>query len=255
MSEISQEKLIQIAAAAEKLVRCKGRYHSEQNYRALAALFGVTTPDLPPLESNVMRERAVPVYQCMDDGKWYDTEKRLYDEVKENGNECRVLYTAPPAQPVAVPDELAARHAYESHVKSQYQYPMLERHPDDAGPWSGEYIESTRQLAWEDWLKSWNACRAAMLAAPGKPSSLREGINALRELGGIDAEKILAERDALNECEIPEGWKLVPIEPTMQQEFAGYKTLNDTGKMSRLMKTRVANIYRAMLAAAPGKEG
>ncbi|HDZ1150693.1 TPA: ead/Ea22-like family protein [Klebsiella pneumoniae] len=37
-------------AAAEKLVRCKGRYHSEQNYRALAALFGVKTPDLPPLE-------------------------------------------------------------------------------------------------------------------------------------------------------------------------------------------------------------
>lgn len=39
-----------IVAAAEKLVRCKGRYHSEQNYRALAVLFGVTTPDLPPLE-------------------------------------------------------------------------------------------------------------------------------------------------------------------------------------------------------------
>ena len=39
-----------IRAAAEKLVRCKARYHSEQNYRALAALFGVKTPDLPPLE-------------------------------------------------------------------------------------------------------------------------------------------------------------------------------------------------------------
>ncbi len=39
-----------IRAAAEKLVRCKGRYHSELNYRALAALFGVKTPDLPPLE-------------------------------------------------------------------------------------------------------------------------------------------------------------------------------------------------------------
>lgn len=61
MSEMSQEKLLQIAAAAEKLVRCKGRYHSEQNYRALAALFGVTTPDLPPLESDLMRERAEPV--------------------------------------------------------------------------------------------------------------------------------------------------------------------------------------------------
>ncbi|MFG0782454.1 hypothetical protein ACF8O5_18685 [Raoultella sp. TYF_8] len=39
-----------IRAAAEKLVRCKGRYHSEMNYRTLAALFGVTTPDLPPLD-------------------------------------------------------------------------------------------------------------------------------------------------------------------------------------------------------------
>lgn len=44
------EKAQAIKAAAEKLVRCKGRYHSEQNYRALAALFGVNTPDLPPLE-------------------------------------------------------------------------------------------------------------------------------------------------------------------------------------------------------------
>ncbi|WP_256974558.1 ead/Ea22-like family protein [Klebsiella pneumoniae] len=44
------EKAQAINAAAEKLVRCKGRYHSEQNYRALAALFGVNTPDLPPLE-------------------------------------------------------------------------------------------------------------------------------------------------------------------------------------------------------------
>ncbi|HBW4649132.1 TPA: ead/Ea22-like family protein [Klebsiella pneumoniae] len=45
------EKAQTINAAAEKLVRCKGRYHSEQNYRALAALFGVNTPDLPPLDS------------------------------------------------------------------------------------------------------------------------------------------------------------------------------------------------------------
>lgn len=44
------EKAQTINAAAEKLVRCKGRYHSEQNYRALAALFGVKTPNLPPLD-------------------------------------------------------------------------------------------------------------------------------------------------------------------------------------------------------------
>lgn len=47
---VEREGLEAIRAAAEKLVRCKGRYHSEHNYRALAALFGVNTPDLPPLE-------------------------------------------------------------------------------------------------------------------------------------------------------------------------------------------------------------
>ena len=47
---VEREGLEAIRVAAEKLVRCKGRYHSEQNYRALAALFGVKTPDLPPLE-------------------------------------------------------------------------------------------------------------------------------------------------------------------------------------------------------------
>ncbi|HBV3315397.1 ead/Ea22-like family protein [Klebsiella pneumoniae] len=47
---VEREGLEAIRAAVEKLVRCKGRYHSEQNYRALAALFGVKTPDLPPLE-------------------------------------------------------------------------------------------------------------------------------------------------------------------------------------------------------------
>ncbi|HCT9208145.1 TPA: ead/Ea22-like family protein [Klebsiella pneumoniae] len=49
-SDVKIDGLEAIRAAAEKLVRCKGRYHSEQNYRALAALFGVNTPDLPPLE-------------------------------------------------------------------------------------------------------------------------------------------------------------------------------------------------------------
>ncbi len=57
------EKAQTINAAAEKLVRCKGRYHSEQNYRALAALFGVTTPDLPPLDSE-SRTVTVKLLDC-----------------------------------------------------------------------------------------------------------------------------------------------------------------------------------------------
>ncbi|EHF6044337.1 ead/Ea22-like family protein [Salmonella enterica] len=49
-AERSMAEQSAIVAAAEKLVSCKGRYHSELNYRALAKLFGVVTPDLPPLE-------------------------------------------------------------------------------------------------------------------------------------------------------------------------------------------------------------
>ncbi|KIU60754.1 hypothetical protein CRSA0334_16785 [Cronobacter malonaticus ENBT0334] len=96
---MSQEKLLQIAAAAEKLVRCKGRYHSEQNYRALAALFGVTTPDLPPLEGEALRERAEPVAWT---GKCEITNMRatgLYLRGFPDSSQGRdiPLYTAPPA--------------------------------------------------------------------------------------------------------------------------------------------------------------
>lgn len=104
MSEISQEKLIQIAAAAEKLVRCKGRYHSEQNYRALAALFGVTTPDLPPLEGEALRERAEPVAWRHDDGPFalgvLTRSKSVAENWAAKGWKITPLYTAPPA-PVA----------------------------------------------------------------------------------------------------------------------------------------------------------
>ncbi|EOW6646177.1 DUF551 domain-containing protein [Cronobacter muytjensii] len=52
-----RERAEHIVKAAEKLVRCKGRYHSEQNYRALAELFGVTTPNLPPLETDTTSQQ------------------------------------------------------------------------------------------------------------------------------------------------------------------------------------------------------
>lgn len=49
-----------------------------------------------------------------------------------------------------------------------------------------------------------------------QPYTLREGLAAIRNLGPIDAEKIQAERDALNEPDVPDGYALVPIEPTKE---------------------------------------
>lgn len=48
-----QSRLKAIEAAAEKLVRCKGRYHSELNMIAIAALFGVK---LPPARQQATQE-------------------------------------------------------------------------------------------------------------------------------------------------------------------------------------------------------
>lgn len=52
VAEAERKRLQAVSDAAEKLVRCKGRYHSELNYRALAGLFGVSVPHLPPMESD-----------------------------------------------------------------------------------------------------------------------------------------------------------------------------------------------------------
>ncbi|WP_407365116.1 ead/Ea22-like family protein [Enterobacter roggenkampii] len=47
---------------------------------------------------------------------------------------------------------------------------------------------------------------------------------------------------------------LVPVEPTLDQLVAGKRRLTSTGRMSRLMSQRLAEVYRAMVnAAATGK--
>ncbi|MDI6469446.1 hypothetical protein QL203_16900 [Cronobacter malonaticus] len=136
----------------------------------------------PLLALRKEREAAVPVYQCMDDGKWYDTEKRLYDEVKENGNECRVLYTAPPAQPVAVPDEHYQNLSELYHAQEKRLFKLAQRIKGHA---FDKYSHSSSQaidvLEAAIFGESDEAFRAAMLAAPGKqPLSVDVLAGALR---------------------------------------------------------------------------
>ncbi|EOC1305556.1 DUF551 domain-containing protein [Cronobacter dublinensis] len=83
------------------------------------------------------RERAEPVYQCMDDGKWYDTEKRLYDEVKENGNECRVLYIAPMVADDSLP--------YDSQIAEYEQMMEAEQAQADTTSQQFESLASVKQ--------------------------------------------------------------------------------------------------------------
>ncbi|WP_410376766.1 hypothetical protein [Enterobacter sp. CPE_E423] len=125
------------------------------------------------------------------------------------------FYTAPPA-PVSVPDEMEMDDDFDSAFE----------HGKAAG---------------------WNACRAAMLqgAEPvSQPCTLREGVAAIRNSGiAIDDEKIFAERDALNSPVIPDGWKLVPIDPTKDMLRAGQSVVG--------FWLNTVHCYSKMLAAAP----
>ncbi|HDL6612264.1 TPA: hypothetical protein PXJ37_001833 [Yersinia enterocolitica] len=56
--------------------------------------------------------------------------------------------------------------------------------------------------------------------------------------------RVLYERPQLNSPEIPEGWKLVPIEPTQNMVDA---------HISGMQLAGFSRAYRAMLAAAPEK--
>lgn len=100
-----------------------------------------------------------------------------------SGWSCQALYAAPPA-PAYVPDELAGKSF--NYIANKFQVSISE----------AQWI-----------LVGWNAGRAAMLqgAEPvTKAYKLRDAVDAVRNSGiAIDAEKILAERDALN---TPDCW-------------------------------------------------
>lgn len=113
-------------------------------------------------------------------------------------------------------------------------------------------------------IEAHNARCGAMLQGADQPQNaqqnipeniptLREALAAIRNLGPIDAEKIQAERDALNEPDVPDGYALVPVEPTAEMVAAAMLSddvlfYQDDDTMFRVQHDV---IWRAMLAAAP----
>lgn len=177
-----------------------------------------------------LRERAEPVYYgpytpvMMGAGVWVSIADELPPHLE--GREVWVT-TAPPAPvvPETVPESLKDKLLTICDLVED----------------NDEYCQDI-----------WNACRAAMLkgAEPVRQHcTLHEGLAAIRNSGiAIDANKIQAERDALNALDVPDGWALVPVEPTQEMIDAHVEGVQSGGMQKG---------YRAMLAAAPapGKEG
>lgn len=144
-----------------------------------------------------------------------------------------ILYAAPQLPQPAVPDKLLS--AMEEVLR----------------------ISDRDHDAWHR-AREWIAdCRAAMLqgAEPvSHPYTLREGVAAIRNSGiAIDAGKIQAERDALNEPDMPDGYAMVPVEPTAEMVAAAMLS-NDVlfdQDDDTMFRVQHGVIWRAMLAAAP----
>ena len=97
---------------------------------------------------------------------------------------------------------------------------------------------------------------------------LRDAVEIIRSSGiEIDAEKILAERDALNAPVIPDGWVMVPVEPTEDMIVNGFESEPDESfsdekewatydAMSGCQQAahRAKLFWAAMIAAAPKTE-
>lgn len=78
-----------------------------------------------------------------------------------------------------------------------------------------------------------------------QPYKLRDGMESLRNSGiAIDAGKIQAERNIGNSPVIPDGWVMVPVEPTSEM-------LNSAWVSHGIYH---ASAYRTMIAAAPQQE-
>ncbi|EAB4417364.1 DUF1778 domain-containing protein [Salmonella enterica] len=82
--------LLDVFEAARKLVQCKGRYHAELNYKALAALFGVETPypqaEAPSAEQCAAMDELTALTQQMEENRItlspeaFDKVQQLIDE-------------------------------------------------------------------------------------------------------------------------------------------------------------------------------
>lgn len=138
-----------VRAAAEKLVRCKGRYHSELNYRALASLLGVTTPDLPPLdsESRTVTVKLPPKIERNDADGWF-----MYNGGRVGGGAAewynKALDDVISAQSTFVTVKLPEPYGYLRENDGQIQISIGAERPSDrsggyATPWFAIYTAAS----------------------------------------------------------------------------------------------------------------
>lgn len=149
------------------------------------------------------------------------------------------------SRPMSNIDKRALREAAEKALSAKARLALMESVFDDDG-------EDVKPEAQEDIriCVSFND-----LTNPATVLALFDEVTTLRRNADDKAPEL---RSQLEEAEKRiaelEARTLVPVEPTLDQLVAGKRRLTSTGRMSRLMSQRLAEVYRAMVnAAAAGK--
>ncbi|ELT0931639.1 hypothetical protein [Enterobacter roggenkampii] len=162
-----------------------------------------------------------------------------------------VVYTAPPA-PVSVPD----RSMFEKWWESEHGSPLDSW---DSLRTTDGYCDDGIDGQFE----AWNACRAAMLQGAenaGSPTTMKTA-------PALDSSPKIAESTSGNSPVIPDGWVMVPVEPTEKMVIEGFESEPDEffskseeweayQEMSGCEQAahRAKLCWSAMLAAAPKPE-
>lgn len=150
------------------------------------------------------------------------------------------MYQAAPAQPVIPEGLIKAINRLLDNDGSRGCFDALEQHRAKT--------ELERLLAAAQQNEPQNIPENIPAQPVSEPYKLKDAVEDIRNSGvEIDADKINAERDTLNSPVIPDGWKLVPIEPTAEMAQAA----RDCHEGESFLPY---SIYRAMLAAAPAQE-
>lgn len=190
-----------------------------------------------------------------------------------SGWSCQALYAAPPATE-SVPDYpevlpcpvmLEPGLRFGKGVNTRTMLGALQRRAEYHAEL--EAMTPEQRAEYEAGMKEF----AAMLQGAEPVTTaykLRDAVDAIRNSGiAIDGEKILAERDALNSPVIPDGWVMVPKEPTEHMIVEGFESEPDEffsdeevweayDAMSGCQQAahRAKLCWAAMIAAAPQQE-
>lgn len=208
---------------------------------------------------------AEPVYQWREryeEGSlWEDCTKEQYDGfAKDPECEARILYTAPPA-PV-VPDERYQHLSDLYHVQEKRLFKLAQR---IKGPSFDKYAYSPSQAidvlesaifgdtsdASAAMLNHQSSNQASVEAVPGDEIKQRASNSVNEPVSQCDElpyDPQIAEYEKIMQQAIPDGYVLVPVEPTENMLDAAYSFPAST-------EDRMRKQYVAMLEAAPQQEG